>query len=111
MVLEISLTKNYSTECMERKKNIYWEEQTVEGRFSIPQYDLSLSTCIHNINFLCYTVVEISLTKNMERKKKEQIQGRINRRRPVLNPTIQSVIVNLCTKYEETCIPNIKFLS
>ena len=90
------------------KKNIYWEEQRVEGRFSIPEYDLSLSTCIHNINFLCYTVVEISLTKNMERKKMEQIQGRINRRRPVLNPTIQSVNVNLYTKYKVSILNSFK---
>ena len=45
-------------------------------------------------------VVEISLTKNLERKKKEQIQGRTNRRRPIFNPTIQYVIVNLYTKFE-----------
>ena len=43
-------------------------------------------------------VVDISLTKNLERKKKEQIKGRTNRRRPIFNPTI--VIVDLCTKYE-----------
>ena len=52
------------------------------------------------MNFLCYTVVEISLTKNMERKKNEQIQGRTNRRRLILNPMVQLVIVNLYTKYE-----------
>ena len=45
-------------------------------------------------------VVEISLTKNSERKKKEQIKGRTNRRRPICNPTIQLVVVNLYTKYE-----------
>ena len=53
--------------------NIYKEEQTGEGWLSIPLYNLSLSTCIQNMNFLCYSVVDISLTKNMERKKKEQI--------------------------------------
>ena len=42
--------------------------------------------------------MEISLTKNL--KKKEQIQGRTNRRRPIFNPTIQHVIVNLYTKFE-----------
>ena len=51
--------------------NIYREEQIEEGWFSIQLYNLSLSTSIQNMNFLCYTVVEISLTKNMERKKKE----------------------------------------
>ena len=44
-------------------------------------------------------VVEISLTKNQERQKKEQIYGRTNRR-PIFNSTIQRVIVNLYTKFE-----------
>ena len=52
------------------------------------------------MNFLCHTVVEISLTK-IWRKKKEQIQGRTNRRSLILNPTVQLAIVNLYnTKYE-----------
>ena len=38
--------------------------------------------------------------KNLERKKKEQIKGRTNSRRPIFNPTIQLVTVNLYTKYE-----------
>ena len=41
-----------------------------------------------------------SLTKNLERKKKDKIQGRANRRRPICNPTIQLVVVTLYTKYE-----------
>ena len=45
-------------------------------------------------------VVEISLTKNLERKKKEQIKGRTNRRRPIFNSTIQLVVVDLYTIYE-----------
>ena len=45
-------------------------------------------------------VVEISLTKNLERKKKEQTQGRTNRRRPIFNSTIQLVIVSLYTKFD-----------
>ena len=50
-------------------------------------------------------VLEIYLTKNystecMERKKSEHIQARTNRRRLVLYPAIQLVIVNLYTKYE-----------
>ena len=56
--------------------NIYREEQTGEGWFSIPRYNLSLSICIQSMNSLCYTVVEISLTKNMERKKKRTITGK-----------------------------------
>ena len=44
--------------------------------------------------------MEISLTKNVERKKIGQIYGRINRRVRVLNPMIQLDIVYLCAKYE-----------
>ena len=52
------------------------------------------------MKFLSLTVVEISLTKNLERKKEEQIKGRTNRRNPICNPTIQLVVVDLYTKYE-----------
>ena len=45
-------------------------------------------------------VVEISLTKNLERKKKEQTKGRTNWRMPFCNPTIQLVVANLHTKFE-----------
>ena len=44
--------------------------------------------------------MEISLTKNLEGKKKEQIKRKTNRRRPIFNPTIQLVVVNLYTKYK-----------
>ena len=44
--------------------------------------------------------MEISLTKNLERKKEEQTKGRTNRRMPICNPTIQLVVVDLYTKYE-----------
>ena len=44
--------------------------------------------------------MEISLTKNLERKKKEQTKGRTNRRMPICDPTIQLVVVDLYTKYE-----------
>ena len=40
------------------------------------------------------------MTKKLERKKKELIKGRTNRRRPIFNPTIQLVHVDLYTKYE-----------
>ena len=43
--------------------------------------------------------MEIYLTKNLERKKKEQIWGRTNRRRPIFNPTTQLVVVNLYIKF------------
>ena len=44
--------------------------------------------------------MEISLTKILERQKKEQIYGRTNRRRPIFDSTIQLVVVNLYTKFE-----------
>ena len=53
----------------ERKDNKYTEEQTRQSHLSIPRYNLSLLFCIPNMNFLSYIVVEISLTKNVERKK------------------------------------------
>ena len=40
------------------------------------------------------------MRKYLERKKKEQIQGRTYRRMPICNPTIQLVVVNLYTKFE-----------
>ena len=49
-------------------------------------------------------VVELSLTKNLERKKKEQIQGRKNRRMPICNPTILLVIADLYTKFEDSIL-------
>ena len=52
------------------------------------------------MKFLSLTVVEISLTKNLERKKKEQTKGRTNRRMLICDPTIQLVVVDLHTKYE-----------
>ena len=52
------------------------------------------------MKFLYITVLEISLTKNLERKKKEQTKGRTNRRMPICNATIQLVLVDLYTKYE-----------
>ena len=84
--------------------NILGEEQIGEGRFSIPLYNLSLSTCIQNTNSLCfmYTVVEISLTKNMERKKNKYREEQIGESRfsiPRYNLSLS------------TCIPNMKFLS
>ena len=45
------------------KKKKYRDEQIGKGSFSIPQYNLSLSTCIPNMKFLSLTVLEISLTK------------------------------------------------
>ena len=43
--------------------------------------------------------VQISLTKNTKRKKKIQIHGIINRRKPILNLTVQ-LVMYLYTKKE-----------
>ena len=50
-------------------------------------------------------VVEKSLTQNfiilrMERRRLDDILGRINKRMLVLSPTIQQVIINLHPKYD-----------
>ena len=41
--------------------------------------------------------------KNLGRKKKIT-QGRTNRRRPIFNPTIQFVVVNLYTRFEASIL-------
>ena len=55
----------------ERKVNKYKEEQVRQSLFSIPRYNLSL-LCIPNMNFLCCTVVEISLTKLWRERKMDE---------------------------------------
>ena len=89
----------------ERKDNKYKAEQIGQSRLSIPPYNLSLLFCKPNIKFLSYIVVEISLMKNVERKKKRHIQGRINRRMPVFYPAckiltfyLEQVLRNLLRK-------------
>ena len=54
-------------------------------------------------------VLKILLTKDystqcMGRKKSKHIRGRTNRRRLVVCPTLQLVIVNLYTKYEHSVL-------
>ena len=44
------------------------------------------------------------MIKNLERKKKEQIQERTKRRMPICNRTIQLVIENLYTKFEDSIL-------
>ena len=46
----------------ERRENKYNEEQIGQSRFSIQRNNFSLLYCIQNMNILCYTVVETSLT-------------------------------------------------
>ena len=66
---------------------------------TIQQVVINLHT---NMNILACMVLEKSLMKNvilqsMEGKQIGKIQGRISRRRLVLNPTIQQCIMNLHT--------------
>ena len=58
------------------KKEKGREEQIGACLFAISQYNLSLRTSIPNLKFLSLTVVEISLTKNLERKKKKKNIGK-----------------------------------
>ena len=44
------------------------------------------------------------MTKNLERKKKEQTKRKTNRKMPICNPTIQLVVVDLYTKYEASIL-------
>ena len=85
----------------EKERNKQKEDQIGECPFAIPRYNWSLWTCIPNtcMKFLSLTVVEIPLTKNLERKKNKQ-KERTNRRMPICNPTIQLVVVDLYTIYE-----------
>ena len=49
-------------------------------------------------------VVEISWQKTWRERKKEQIQERTNRRMPICNPTVQLVIANLNTKFDDSIL-------
>ena len=59
----------FDEKCKEKEK--YREEQIGECPFSIPRHNLSLRTCIPKLKFLPYTVVQMSLTKNLETKEKK----------------------------------------
>ena len=106
---EKAYSQSHGTTChcqhawRERKVNIYRQEQTGEGWFSISLYNLSLSTFIQNMNFLCYTVVEISDEKYGEKEKKnkykEELIGEGSFSIPMYNLPLL------------TCLPNMKFLS
>ena len=107
-----------------RKVNKYRKEQRGEGWFSIPQYNLLLLTCIPNINFLSYTVAEISLTKINGEKEKWTNTGKNKQERTQFSiPQYNLSVVTLYTTGEgqfsipqynlllSPCIPNMKFLS
>ena len=91
------MTKN-----LERMK-----KEKIQGRTNRrrPICNLTIQLVVANL----YTKFKVSILnshgdifekKNLERQKKEHIQGRTNRRRPIFDSTIQLVIVNLSTKFE-----------
>ena len=51
-----------------------------------------LKTCIQNIKFQSYTFVEILLMKKYGEKEKGRRKG-ITNKRPILNPTLEPLIV------------------
>ena len=85
--------------------------EQIQGRLSrrrlvpnptIQQVTINLHT---KYEILACMVVKESLTKyfipqSMKGKKIRQIQGKISRRRLILNPTIQQCIMNMATTYD-----------
>ena len=69
--------------------------------FSFPQYTWSLSMCIQNLKTLAVIGAENYVTKILlERKKNGQIKGMISSCMLILFYTIQQVIPNICTKFQ-----------
>ena len=63
------------------------------SRLSVSQYNWSLLFCIPNVNFLSYTVVEISLRNNVEKKEKWINLGKTKQKKTgshIQNATIHS---------------------
>ena len=86
------------------KKNKYKELNIREGWFSIPQYNLSVLTCISNMQFPSYTIGVI-LRGNMWRdRKNEQRQESTNRRKLILYPRIQQVTDISYNKYDPSIL-------
>ena len=61
--------------------------------------------CVSSLNFVCHSVPEKREMKyfdirKLERKKNEEIKGRISRRNLVLFPIKQQMIHNICTKLQ-----------
>ena len=65
--------KSYNPECMERKKSEYIQGSTNRRSVLYPPTQLVIVNLYTIYDFLSYTAVEIFLTKNMGKKKREQI--------------------------------------
>ena len=104
-VSQKSGTKNLIIQSIEKRKwNKYREEYAGEGRFTIRQYNTSLSTCLPNMSTQACRISQKSLTKNFNYSKYGKKENRTNTekistRRLVCNPTIQYIVINLHTKY------------
>ena len=92
-----------------KKENRTNTEKNKHEKAGLQSHDTILHylTCTPNMNTLACTVSQKYWTKyfkiqSMKRKKVTQIQGRINMRRQVRNPTIQYIIINLHINYDYT---------
>ena len=101
IVLEMSLTKHYCTECLERKKGEHKQKRTNRRRPVLyPTIQLVMSVCIPNMNFLCYKVVKIDIFDEKYGEKEKRTNTRESRL-SILRHNLSLL----------TCIPNMKFLS
>ena len=89
----------------ERKMRKQRDEYAGAAWFRYTQYICPLSTCVPSFNLLGLTVPEKSVTKNvhvwkLERKKNEEIKGRIRRSSLIPVYTIHLSTVHMCTKFQ-----------
>ena len=87
---------------MKKKKSEHIQGKTTRRRLVFyPMIQLVIVNLYTKYEFsVSNSCEDIFDEKYRDKEKKEQIQGRANRRRLILNPTIQLVTVNLYTKYE-----------
>ena len=87
---------------MEKSKNEKRRQTLISASwFSFPQYIWPLSRCIQNLKTLVFIEAEKSVTEIfIGEKENGQLMGMISRRRLILSNTIQQVISNICTKFQ-----------
>ena len=86
----------------ERWKNGKWRQKLISASwFSFPQYTWPLSRCIKHLKTLALIEANNLWQKfSLKRKKTGQIKEMISRRRLILSYTIQEVIPNICTGFQ-----------